>query len=267
MAKQTTTPKRKRGRSPSYPGIDLKEALDRTQQLHTAEGRHPAPVETVLVHWGYKSNSGPGLVTLAALKKFGLITDEGSGKGRKVQLTEDAIRILLDKRPGSSERREILQRAALKPAIHRELWDKYGNSLPSDANLRFELTAERGFTTAGADEFIPQYKQTLAFAELLNGGKLSSGDEDSYQPKGEGLTGTGTATPEKPLDSPPSDRPKAKIIQLPIAPQEWAALQAEFPLTEEKWTQMFAVLNAMKPALVQRRADERSPNSGTERSD
>ena len=39
-------------------------------------------------------------------------------------------------------------------------------------------------------------------------------------------------------------------MQLPIAPSEFAALQAPFPLTEAKWDQMLAVLNAMKPALV-----------------
>jgi hypothetical protein len=31
---------------------------------------------------------------------------------------------------------------------------------------------------------------------------------------------------------------------------EWAILEAAFPLTESKWAQMLAVLQAMKPALV-----------------
>ena len=56
------------------------------------------------------------------------------------------------------------------------------------------------------------------------------------------------------LETPPGKsaggKPQTKVIQLPIAPEEWAALQAPFPLTEEKWTQMLAVLEAMKPALV-----------------
>lgn len=39
-------------------------------------------------------------------------------------------------------------------------------------------------------------------------------------------------------------------IQLPVATGEWVILQAAFPLTERKWSQMLAVLNAMKPAIV-----------------
>jgi hypothetical protein len=33
----------------------------------------------------------------------------------------------------------------------------------------------------------------------------------------------------------------------------WATLQAAFPLTEEAWEQMLAVLKAMKPGLVSER--------------
>lgn len=47
-----------------------------------------------------------------------------------------------------------------------------------------------------------------------------------------------------------------RVVQLPISATEWAALQAPFPLTEERWAQMLAVLNAMKPALVAESDDE-----------
>ena len=54
-------------------------------------------------------------------------------------------------------------------------------------------------------------------------------------------------------EPPPTDAkttPQTRVVQLPISQSEWAALQAPFPLTEEKWEQMLDVLNAMKPALV-----------------
>ena len=87
-----------------YPGIDLKLALQRSHALYQVERNHAAPVETILAHWGYKANSGKGLVILAALKKFGLLLDEGSGKGRKARLSEDAIKIVLDTRPETGDR-------------------------------------------------------------------------------------------------------------------------------------------------------------------
>lgn len=246
---QTAKPRAKRsGRSPSYPGIDLKEALERSHTLYRIEGKYSASVETILAHWGYKPKSGPGLVTIAALKKFGLLIDEGSGRSRKARLSDNAIRIALDTRPETGERYKALQNAALTPTIHRELWNSYGDSLPSDANLRYELVTERGFTEAGADEFIPQYKRTLAFAHLLNGGKLSVAEEDKPGEESEGQMSPPTTLQEPPA-KPPTTR-QTRVIQLPISSTEWAALQAPFPLTEEKWKQMLAVLDAMKPALV-----------------
>lgn len=50
----------------------------------------------------------------------------------------------------------------------------------------------------------------------------------------------------------------AQVIALPLAANEWASLRAPFPLSERKWKQMLAVLEAMKPALVQ--DGEQSPS-------
>ena len=245
------TTKRRRGRSPSYPAIDLKIALQRSYALYEIERNHATPVETILAHWGYKPTSGKGLVALAALKKFGLLIDEGSAKARKARLSDDAIKIALDTRPETGDRYKALQKAALMPTIHLEIWNKYGASLPSEANLRYELVTERGFTEAGADEFIPQYKRTLAFAHMQDNGKLSVDDEDK-DGQGEGImTPPATLTDPPPTPLTPTDTAKreSRVVQLPISATEWAALQAPFPLTEVEWKRMDEVLKAMKPAL------------------
>jgi hypothetical protein len=264
MGEQPTEERKpKRGRSPSYPGIDLKEALERARVLHKHEDRYAAPVNVVLDHWGYKPKSGPGLVAVAAMKKFGLLVDEGSGDNRKVRLSDAALRILLDEREDSTEKLRAVQAAALKPPIHAELWEKYEGSLPSDQTLKYNLRTERGFTEAGAEEFIRQLKGTLAFAKLENGGKLSDQEEDKRENKSQGLMTPPTALQDA------SSKPKGEIgvrqtrvVQLPISPSEWAALQAPFPLTEVMWNQMLAVLNAMKPALVH---DEKGQGSQEKR--
>ena len=41
-----------------------------------------------------------------------------------------------------------------------------------------------------------------------------------------------------------------RSVQLPFSATEWATLSARFPLTGLQWDQMLAVLNVMKPALV-----------------
>lgn len=229
------TAKRKRSRSPSYPAIDLREALKRARVLYDAEGEHPAAVDTILGDWGYEPKSGGGLVILAALKKFGLLVDEGTGVRRRARLSRPALEILLDEREDSTARRKLTQQAALKPRIHAELWEEYSGSLPSEKSLKHQLRFDRGFTDRGVAEFIPQFMSTLAYAKLVGGGKLSGEERDKPPQEKEGQMTPPTGTP---------------TIQLSTSGTERAALQAVFPLTRNGWQQMQDVLKAMKPALV-----------------
>lgn len=47
----------------------------------------------------------------------------------------------------------------------------------------------------------------------------------------------------------PTDR-VARVLILPLAPDEWARLSARFPLTADEWGRLFAILRTMAPALV-----------------
>lgn len=161
--------KRRRGRSPSYPGISIDEALQRAKSLYDQDGQSPGRAVTVLAHWGYGPKSGRGLVVLAALSKYGLIDDQGVGEARRIKVSALAKRILLDQREDSSERRRLIQEAALAPPIHREIWDECGGALPSDENLRHSLIFDRGFTESGASDFTQQFRQTVEFADLRSG--------------------------------------------------------------------------------------------------
>lgn len=42
-----------------------------------------------------------------------------------------------------------------------------------------------------------------------------------------------------------------KAVQIPYPDGEWATLQASFPLTGPQWDAVIAMLQAMKPGLVQ----------------
>ena len=96
--------KKAKERSPNYPGINLEAALEKARILREREGKHYAPIETVLKHWGYVPKSSGGLVALSALKKFGLIDDQGKGEKRQVKLSDLELKILLDDREESKER-------------------------------------------------------------------------------------------------------------------------------------------------------------------
>lgn len=179
--------KGKRGpvhRSPSFPSIDLKAAVERARAFYQHEKRLPANVTVAAKHWGYSPQSSGGKQVLAALLSFGLMEDKGSGDQRQVKLTDLALRILLDERPGSLERREALQRAAFMPKIHSELFTKWNESLPSDPNLRHYLLIDKKFNENSVEDFIKELRSTADFAGIY---ATSSPEPDSREESQEEL--------------------------------------------------------------------------------
>lgn len=41
-----------------------------------------------------------------------------------------------------------------------------------------------------------------------------------------------------------------RSVQLPVPGTSWVTVQGDFPMTEEAWESMMALLGAMKPGLV-----------------
>lgn len=229
--------------------------------LYRETGRSPAHVEVALKALGYGPKSGGGRVILAALKKFDLLTDEGSLDRRQVQLTPLALRIILDDRSEAPERDEAIQTAALAPTIHRELWNRYGGLLPGNDTLSTYLRVDRAFTDSAVKEFVPQFRATVAFAKLSPDDTVPPPAEDKNDASGgagirrpdERMTPP-AATVDPPLQPPPLAPPKDATAPLPVnvpfATGGWATLQVSARMTEAEWDQLMAVLNAMKPGLT-----------------
>jgi hypothetical protein len=236
----------KRQRSPSYPGVNLETALERARTLYDRERRGTAPISAILDHWGYSPGTGPGLVTLAALKKFGLLQDEGSGPSRKARLSPLALQIILDDRDDSPERDRAIRTAALSPTIHQDLWNRFGPELQSDATMRHFLRFDRNFTDKAADELIREFRETVSFAGLS--------ESDSLSPNGGDYSEQTPAPRTDPVSSavasPQLSAQGATSVQLPLSASEWVTLNGAFPLSEAAWEQLLRVLQVMKPGLV-----------------
>jgi hypothetical protein len=161
--------KPRQGRSPGFPFIPLSKALERVETFRIAEGgrpKHFAPITSATKAWGIGPKTGQALQTIAALGQFGLVEFEGSSENRSVRPSDVALRILLDKQPNSPERDELIQRLALKPKVHMELWEKWGANFPSDPTFETYLARDRGFSDSGARDLIAEYKETISFAKL-----------------------------------------------------------------------------------------------------
>lgn len=259
-----TEARRPKGRSPSYPAINLELAVQRARELYEKDRQHSTPATAAAKRWGYKSLNGPAAQVLAALKKYGLAEDEGVGDARRVRVTDLAVDILANPEPAA--RRAAIEKAALRPAIHREMWEEFGTGLPSDETLRWELTRERSFTETGATEFIRSYKATVAFAQLPNK-RVTSAQEpaqdlvqisvqdvtDDDEPGQTDVLPTNVAASRS---TPPSADSKA--FPIPLIEGGIVTVEGNFPLSERDWSHFITVLDAMKPGLVSTQEQDNS---------
>ncbi|HVM52727.1 MAG TPA: hypothetical protein VM262_05980 [Acidimicrobiales bacterium] len=252
MADQTTQRAVQKGRSPSYPGVPLERCIDRARVLYDQERKNPAPVETVLRHWGFANpKTGPATVALAALKKFGLVEDKGSRENRMVYLTDLALDILM--LPDEAKRADLIRKAAFFPAIHADLWERYNGDLPSDDTLRYELVRQRAFTESGATDFIRQFRETISFAGLT-ADTLISDDEEREREDGD----DDDDQIERQRQQQRGRRKKPGVLSyaVPFAPDgSNAVIEFPFAPTEDDWDYFMTVLNAMKPRLIARESD------------
>lgn len=221
-----------RTRSPSYPYIDLEEAFSKAKVLYEAEKKNPIPMSSVAKHWNYSEKSSGLKLTVATLKKFGFLTETGTGY---VRVSDTAFKIIVDERPDSTERLQLLQDAALSPELYQHLWNKYGADLPSDASLKHHFLVELGFNDRVIDSVINQYKNTISFANLKNTSITPSMSISSPSVQGTSSTmGAGlSANSEIPifLDN-------NKFVKIP------------YPLSEDDYDLMMEQLKVLKKRLV-----------------
>jgi hypothetical protein len=171
------------GRGPSYPFINLEEAIAATKKIYDFTKRTPADTDSVVSQaLRYSLKSSGGVKTIAALKSYGLIDETDQG----VRITDRAYRILIDI-PESIERKQAIKEAALSPKWYQTVFEKWGVDPP--ASTRSTLILQHGFVPTTVDSFLKGYSQTIVFAELTEKDVMDRrGDSDgslkrSYIPK------------------------------------------------------------------------------------
>ena len=240
------TYRKKRKRSPSYPGIDLKTALDRARILRETEGENWVPIQIALEHWGYSPKSSPGMLTVAALKKFSLLKDQGSGVGRKIKLTDLAQSVLMDDRPDSPDREQAIKQAALSPNIHKKLWKQFNGDLPSFENLRYMLKADEGFTDRAADELISEFNKTIEFSKIDKSDIVSLGNEGREESEHSEMQPNQDT--QQRGQAPMINKGGTKMINIPIPLSEGTSV-VTIPETMslQSWKKLQTILDAYKP--------------------
>jgi len=166
---------RTKHRSPSYPSISLKDAIERARRIYQAEHRGGCYRDTAIKHMGYNSAHGQSLTALASLKKYGLYEEKD---GRLVP-TDRAIDIFvrLEEDPRYIA---AVRAAALQPVIYNQLLRSYQKrgTIPSDSQFAAELEADLKFNPRAISDFIADFKATLEYAGLLQGNRITSTIEE-----------------------------------------------------------------------------------------
>lgn len=197
-------PKGTKDRSPSFPFIPLKTAIERLEAFDKKFGRHPAPAAKAALAWDMKEKSSQGDQTLAALKSYGLIKYDGMGAARHASLTDAGRNYLRAQQ--ESIKKDILKSAALSPKNMRAYWAAWGADRPPDEVALDKLILEGSFSEGGARNFLKVYDDTISYAGLSNSDKLDpeqeGSDDDANDGDGEG-TAVKPITPPKPVNPPP----------------------------------------------------------------
>lgn len=155
------------GRGPSYPYVNLEEAIGLARKVYDFTRKSAAPLESVIKEaWDYSATSSSGDKVLAALKAFGLVEELASGDAKMLKISDRGYRILVDDEK-SPERLTALAEAALSPKWYRFCWEKWGAEMPP--SMRSNLLFEHRFVESTVDRFIEDYKKTIEFGGVLSG--------------------------------------------------------------------------------------------------
>ena len=174
-------------RSPAYPAISLKVAIDRLERFDNKFKRHAAPFRHVGTAWGFTAGSSQSNTIMAALKSYGLIQYEGSGNNRKVTISEEGRTYL---RAQQDEiKKGVIRRAALKPKAIAMFWPMWGVDRPIDDICLDELILKHSYNSRAAPVFLRVYDETIAYAGLTDSDKNTAEVDQIPDEDGERLVG------------------------------------------------------------------------------
>ncbi len=172
---QNTPPKKTRERSPSFPFIPIRVAVDRLIAFEQYFRRHPTPTNKAGLAWDMRKTSSQADQTLAAMRSYGFIGYEGTRASRVAKLTDEGRKFIRTQQ--DSVKKQILRQCALRPKIIRKYWATWGADRPHDA-VALDQLYDAGFSDVGAVKFLKIYDDTIAYAGLTDSDKIDIENED-----------------------------------------------------------------------------------------
>jgi len=148
-------------RSPSYPSMALRDAIDAVRKIEALYRSAPVDRADAAKLIGYSSLSGPANKALAALASYGLV--ERAGKGM-MRVTSRARAILHANH--DDERIENLRAAGLEPTLFREVMEFFEGVMPPEEGVVRYLNRQ-GFNSNAIRPAAKAFLETARYLEEL----------------------------------------------------------------------------------------------------
>ena len=148
-----------RTRSPQYPAIGLKEAVEKIAEVYEKDYQNKLPREVIARHMGYQGLNGKSLGVLSALNKFGLL----EGRADESRVSDLAMSIIAHP-VGTMERYTAIKAASGMPDLFAEIDQRFQSGKVSDQAIRSYLLTQKFIPTA-VDAAIRSYRETKQLVE------------------------------------------------------------------------------------------------------
>lgn len=161
--------------------MSLEEAIKKTQQFYAASKRYavsrsdadPAAYKSL----GYGGPNGAAKRALGTLLSFALLEKLPGNDDSRVRISNVGYSIISLKED-DPERVQWIAASARTPKIYQEMLKEFHEGLPASDTPIHSFLAKKGYTLEGIPDLIRDFRATVAFAKLFDGGKIEEPDDD-----------------------------------------------------------------------------------------
>lgn len=147
--------------SARFPFINLNKALERAQAIFDNDkGGKGLKVPVAFAAWSYSDKSSGGFQTIAALKQYGLLADEGANDDRAVKLTPEARRYFQTEI--ESDKTALRAQFAKRPPLLAHMMEHWDGETVEDPVARTYLKTALGMNEQSARSVLGIYKENLS---------------------------------------------------------------------------------------------------------
>ena len=172
-----------------FPFINLAKAIARAKSIFENDrGGKGLRMPVAFSAWGYSDKSSGGFQTVAALKQYSLLVDEGANDDRSVRLTEGARRYFQTEI--EADKQKLERDFALRPPLMNHLFKQWEEGVVDDPVARTYLKTEIGLNEQSARSALGIYKENLSRIQGTGAAKptVPYGEISDSNRDGEGVT-------------------------------------------------------------------------------